>query len=416
MAGGAAACRHLLIGAKNKEQRVMRSVNLKTALVVILGIALCATAFAQDQEIRVTGYAKSGILWYNIRENGKDEVIEEVRLGSTDDAGINTRNFNQSQGQGRFRMDIEYTNKNMGIKTRVEWDQLNSVSPAWKYAFAYGNFFDDQLTFSVGKLGASPWGTGGPEMWKELEAGVNGGTPGMRTEWKPAFIPGLNVGFVLNYWNSGLDNGGGKRTLLEILRESVLGISYTHDLFLVRFAYRFDGECDILGSNPQKTGEDSLLYRVEERVLKNYLPGFQIWALGYFEGLYVEDKAYQLLQNWLFAQYEPEQFTAQIRFGFDVGDRRNVLHIRPSFYYKLFDNLLNVGVSFWYGQDFGEGKMYPGSPFQFIELEPKIQLNFGSSYVAFVYNFRREYGHEVTPGVEPIKQIQWMNLRFCMQM
>jgi hypothetical protein len=393
-------------------------LTIRAALAVVLGVALGVTAIAQesnvpDQRINVAGYAKSGVLWNHTQEQGKDDITESVNLGSKDDA---------ASGQGRFRLDIEYVNKNMGIKTRVQWDNWIDTAPAWTYAFAYGNFFDDQLTFSVGKLGSSPWGTGGPEMWKELETAGGGG---MRTEIKPHIIPGLNAGFILNFYNTGRDQGWPQTkpmTLLEILRESVLGVSYTHDLFLVRFAYRFDGEVDKIGGNngERADGEDSLLYRVEERVIQKYLPGFQVWALGFFDGLYVEDESCKLLQNWLFAQYDPEQFTAQARFGLDIGDKRTVFHLRPSFYWKFFDNLLNVGASFWYGQDFGDGKMYEGSPYQFIELEPRIQLNFGSSYVAFAYNFRREYIHEteasIKAGVEPIKQTQWMNLRFCMQL
>jgi hypothetical protein len=390
-------------------------LTIRAALAVVLGVALGVTAFAQDsdQRINVAGYAKSGVLWNHTQEQGRDDIKEEVLLGSKDDAG---------SGQGRFRLDIDYVNKNMGIKTRVQWENWLDTAPAWSYAFAYGNFFNDQLTFSVGKLGASPWGTGGPEMWKELETASGGG---MRTEIKPHIIPGLNAGFILNFYNTGRDQGwpnSKPMTLLEILRESVLGVSYTHDLFLVRFAYRFDGEVDKIGGNngERADGEDSLLYRVEERVIQKYLPGFQVWALGFFDGLYVEDESCKLLQNWLFAQYDPEQFTAQVRFGLNVGDKRTVFHLRPSFYWKFFDNLLNVGASFWYGQDFGEGKMYEGSPFQFIELEPRIQLNFGSSYVAFAYNFRREYQHEneatIKAGVDPLVQKQWMNLRFCMQL
>ncbi|WP_461256062.1 hypothetical protein [Treponema sp. R80B11-R83G3] len=396
----------------------MRSKNIKTALAFILGITLCAGAFAQeskypDQEIKISGYAKSGLLWTKSQDQGRDDITEGVALGSKDDAG---------NGQGRFRLDLDYAVKNMGIKTRVEWDNWIDTAPPWKYAFAYGNFLEDQLTFSVGKLGASPWGTGGPEMWKELETASGGG---MRTEWKPSFIPGLNAGFVLNFYDKGRDQGWPNdkpMTLIEILRESVLGVSYDNDLFLFRFAYRLDGNVDkIQGSGAETSDkEDSLLYRVEERVIQKYLPGFQIWALGFLEALYDEDPSCQLFQNWLFLQYDPEYFTAQVRLGFDVGDKRSVLHIRPSFYWKFLNNQLSAGVMFWYGQDFGEGKMYEGSPFQFIEIEPKIQLNFGSSYVAFAYNFRRAYLHEyqasIDAGVEPIRQSQWINLRFCMQL
>jgi hypothetical protein len=376
--------------------------------------ALCAAVSAQDQQGLVfSGYGKSGLLWTQVREQGKDDVVsEEVRLGSKDDAG---------SLQGRFRLDLDYVKGGMGIKTRVQWENWVDTKPDWSYAFAYGNFFSDQLTVSVGKLGSSPWGTGGPEMWKELETGSGGG---MRTEIKPSGAPGLNFGFILNYFDDGRDQGAPKRdlTLMDILQESVLGFSYSHDLFLVRFAYRFDGEMDMIAGNTMaRDGEDSLLYRVEERALGKLLPGFQIWALGYFRALFVEDKSCQLLQNWLFFQYDPKDFTAQVRFGLDVCDKRNVLHIRPSFYWKFFNNLLNVGVMAWYGQDFGEGKMYEGSPFQFVEVEPKIQFNMGgSSYIAFAYNWRREYLHEyedsIKAGVEPVRQTQWMNLRFCMQL
>jgi len=389
---------------------------MKQTITALLTAALimfpAASGFPQEQQgILIDGYGKSGVLWTRTQIQGEDGNKEDVTLGSKDDAG---------SGQGRFRLDLDYVKGNMGIKTRVQWDNWTDAKPDWSYAFAYGNFFENQLTVSVGKLGSSPWGTGGPEMWKELE----NGTGGMRTEIKPAVVPGLNAGFILNFYDKGRDQGwpaNKPMTLLEILRESVLGVSYTHDVFLFRFAYRFDGEVDtVQGNAGKKDGEDSLLYRVEERIIQKYLPGFQIWALGYFEGLYVEDKSCQLFQNWLFTQYDTNNFTAQLRVGFDVGDKRDVLHLRPSFYWKFFNNLLNVGVMFWYGQDFGEGKMYEGSPFQFIEVEPKIQFNLGRSYIAFAYNFRREYVHEyqasIDAGVEPIRQTQWMNLRFCMQM
>jgi hypothetical protein len=78
--------------------------------------------------------------------------------------------------------------------------------------------------------------------------------------------------------------------------------------------------------------------------------------------------------------------------------------------------LIVVGTSFLYAQDFGEGKVYDG-PFSYIELEPKLQINISpAAYVAFAYNLRREYMREMylhtERGIEPIKQTQWMNLRF----
>lgn len=393
---------------------------------VILGVMLCASAFAQETgpQINFTGLGKSGVLWTKTEEAGKkDGTKEEVKLGSKDDAGIY---------EGRFRLDLDFVNKNLGMKTRMEWDNWSGNLPPWVYAFAYGNFFNDQLTVSVGKLGASPWGTGGPEMWKELENARGGG---MRVEYKPKIdavplLNGLNIGFILNSSNDGKDGGwpaDKELTLMEILRESVIGFSYTHDWFLVRFAYRFDGEYDKItdrrvdvGAGEVADGEDSLLFRVEERVLKNFLPGLQVWAMGYYNALYVEDKSCQLLQNWLFVQYDPEDFTAQVRLGLDIGDERTLFYVRPSFYWKFFGNLVNVGALFSYAQDYGNKQMHEGSPFFYLEAEPRIQVNFGSSYVAFAYNWRLEYLKEMdyhrAAGVQPIKQTQWMNLRFCIQL
>jgi hypothetical protein len=393
---------------RNEELGIMNKKTLTVLLVVVLGVALCANGFAQ--ELKLSGEAKSGILWTQSQQEGKD-VEANVTLGSKDDAG---------SGRGRFRLNLDYDNgNNFGFRARVNWETWSDTAPQWPYAFGYGNFFDNQLSVSVGKLGGSPWGTGGPEMWKELEASSGGG---MRTEWKPRFVPGsLNVGFVLSYFNSDRDQGWDANkplSLLNILNESVIGLSYTHDLFLARLAYRFDDEFDATQENKNRggMGEDELVYRFEERVLKNYLPGFQIWALGYWFGVTSEYPEMKLFQNWLFVQYAPEQFTAQIRFGYDYIESRSDFYVKPSFYYNLFNNLLSVGASFQYCQDFGEGKIYEGSAYRFLEFEPKIQLNFTSSYVAFAYNFKQEYiGEypELKAGKEPLKQTHWMNLRFC---
>jgi len=379
------------------------------AMSLVLGLALTVAVFAQ--EIKFSGEAKTGIYWQQTQLEGQD-VDAFVDMKSTDDAGGD---------HGRFRLNIDYDNgKTFGMRMRLNWETWRpsalNAPPEWKYAFGYGNFFDNQMTVSVGRLGGSPWGTGGPEMWKELE---DGGAGGARVEWKPTFVPGqLNVGFVLNYFNSDMDQGwpqGKPLSLFNILRESIVGLSYTNDLFLVRVAYRFDDEYDAKQDN-KLTGsiEDEFIYRIEERVLANYLPGFQIWALG---DLYAPSTdAIKWLRNWLFIQYAPDMFTAQIRVGYEYITSRSDFFVKPSLYWNFFNKLLSVGVAFTYCQDFGDGKLYEGSPYRYLEVEPKIQLNFTSSYIAFAYNFKQEYLHPwqgLTPGKDPLKQTQWMNLRFC---
>jgi len=332
-------------------------------------------------------------------------------------------------------MDYLNADSNLGFKLRIQWQswtgtwvedagEMRAVPDSWPYAFGYGNFFDDQITLAIGKLGSSPWGTGGPEMWKELE--VTNINPGMRVEFKPEFVPGLNAGFVLNNFNGDKDQGWSSDkplSLLNILNESVIGVSYTHDYFLVRMAYRFDDQVDAIQGNKYTVGgveesgqgEDNFIYRIEERVLKNYVPGLQIWAMGDLFGLSAKNEDIQWFRNWLFIQYAPDLFTSQIRVGYDYINNRSDFYVKPSFYWNFFDKLLSIGASFAYCQDFGTGKIYEGSPYRYIEVEPKIQLNFSSSYIAFAYNFRQEYFHPLKDlkGKDPLRQTQWMNLRFC---
>jgi hypothetical protein len=145
------------------------------------------------------------------------------------------------------------------------------------------------------------------------------------------------------------------------------------------------------------------------------VPGLSIWALGSLVGLIdVHNDSVRYYRNWAFIQYAPELFTAQVRVGFDHELNKSVLHVRPNFYWYFFDRLLSAGAMFQYARDFGDG-VWEGSPFYFIEIEPKIQLNFTSSYIALAYNFQRKYVNWVPAmgAADPIQQTQWINLRFC---
>ena len=403
-----------------KSEKIPSIVNgFKRTIITTLtaGLLLAFLTPVFGHELKLKGEAKSGIYWEQYQEPG-DEPKSSVKFHNKDDAG---------NDQGRFQLDLDYDNGNgLGMRARIRWENwLTSPAPnMWQYAFAYGNFFNDQLTLSIGKLGSSPWGTGGPEMWQELE--ISGRSGGIRIEVKPAILSGLNVGFVLNGFNMYADlipqERKDKISLLDILMESVIGISYTHDYFHVRFAYRLDSDqdCarDLDPDNEKEAGsEGELLYRIEERALKNFVPGLKMWAMGYFQGVGSEKEDYALFKNWLFVEYAPDLFTAQVRIGYDWQPIRNTFYVKPSFYWNFFDRLLTVGASFQYAQDSGDGKLFEGSPFYFIELEPKIQLNFSSAFIAFVYNWRREYKHMNTSmedkGItEPIKQTQWINVRF----
>ena len=414
---------------------------MKKIMVALVFLLFSTAVFAQDgvdselledegkaekagsHVIKLTGEIKTGIVWTKNEDSllgvTNNNPNGDVDLGSKDDAG---------GAQGRFRLDLDYfnTNINIGFKLRMNWENwvngtADSASiPRFPIALGYGNFFKDQLTLSIGVLGngGSPWGTGGPEMWTQLEEAAAGG---MRLEYKPTFYPEkygrLNIGFVINNFNSPKEAGNEiMLSLLEILKESVLGFEYKHQYFLVRFAYRFDSNYDQRVRNVTDEGGD-IIYRAEEKYLEKF--DLKIHAIGRYRGVGSPHDHCKSYENWLFAEYNPKFLTAQLRLGLDVVADRMIFHFRPSFYYHFFkDRLLTVGVQFLYGQDFGEGKVQPGAPFNYIQVEPKIQVNFSqNAYVAFAYNFRREVQrvtqtHTDRGVTAPYKQDQWMNLRF----
>jgi hypothetical protein len=412
---------------------------VKKLFVIALAAAVASTAaFAQDEgpSLKLSGEAKTGIFFQQSQQDGKDVEVDDITLKSMDDAGGQ---------QGRFRLNMDYSNgNNLGFRARLQWENWNNDNyTRWAYAFGYGNFFNDtlaQMTVSVGKLGGSPWGTGGPEMWKELEDNNGGG--GMRVEWKPAWpeeYGRLNFGFVLNYFNmdrdQGSDNTEVKITLAELLKESVIGVSYTHDWFMLRLAYRFDSEVDANQANKAPgasgQGEDEMVYRVEEYALKRWVPGLRIWGLGHLFGLSAKLKEVQQFRNWFFIEYDPPElwgfttpFTAQLSVGNETAymGEEGVLgefFLKPSLFIHFspggYSKLISVGSVYKIAFDYGDGGIQGDNPYYYMEIEPKIQLNFQSSYIAFAYQFRQAYIHETMalPGREPIVQRQWMNLRFC---
>jgi len=399
---------------------------MRTLLTVLLLAALAAGIGAQDYEpeFKISGEVKTGLIQTKtedqISPRGDKGNTTRTTAGSKDDAG---------SGSGRFRINAEYSLNNFGIKFRMQMENWGSGAgagaPVWPYAFGYVNLWEDQFTVSLGKLGASPWGTGGPELWKELESIDSLG--GMRLEWKPGFIPEeygkLNAGFVVNAFDGYTDMypTADPITLLHVLQETVLGISYTHDYFHVRGAYRFDSEVDAGRDSVSFKEGGKIVYRVEEHVLDQFLPGFNIWALGYWFGVGAAEanKDFYRVENWLFFQYAPSFLTAQIRVGYDVVSARQIVHVRPSIYAHLFNRMLTFGGMFHYGQDFGDTKIYKGSPYYYMVAEPLVQFNMTpNSYVAVAYNWERRYIHETDDHIKrnlvPITQTQWINIRVGM--
>jgi hypothetical protein len=359
-------------------------------IFAVLLITLGAAAFVHSQTLEISGELKTGLYWEKVEAPGED-VYERARIHNNDDAGAN---------EGRFRMNMHMKKDIIGMKVRFEQTAWAAAAPnLWSFAFAYGDFFDEQLRIVAGRLGESPWSAGGPDIWNELDNQI-----GVRTEIKPNALPGLDVGFVLNTWNNS-NYHLEKNTLTGILMESVLGIAYTNDYFQMRFCYRLDDESDVYNVNEGM----ELMYRLEERALRKVVDGLSIWVNGWWRGIGTEDEDPNLVTriytNWFYAQLAPQNFTAQLRVGYHVGVFYDELHTRLSFYYNILD-WLSLGAAFNFRIDVGEQSV-KNVPYRFWNVEPQIRATFApGTYVAFVYLFQNDPLDDVN-----VKQTQKINLR-----
>jgi len=361
----------------------------KICFALCAAMLAAAAVFADDLEMNFSAELKTGLLWEKVEEPGVP-AINKAQLGNNDDAGI----------PGRIRLDGELLKDNLGLKMRWETNSYRSnISPNWAYVYAYGDFINDQLRLSGGRLGQSPWSSGGPEIWTELD-----NRAGLRVEVKPNITPGLNVGFVLNEFNK--ETGNTEQTLQGILQESIVGASYTHEYFHIRAAYRFDSDEDSNLDNMGFSEGHDFMYRVEERVLRNFAEGLSIWANGHFEGILTDVDEYINYINWLYVQYNFSGLNAQLRTGFDVGYKKYVFKLKPVITYAV-TSFLMPGFTFIYEKDSGEAAPAKDAPYKTLAFEPMIRVVLTNMYVDLAYRFMREYR-----SADRIRETNWINLRF----
>ena len=391
--------------------------------VVVLCAALLAAQAVCAQELTFSGEIKTGIYMEREQVGERDPVARGGATNNDGDSGV---------GEGRLRLDFRFVYGDIGLRVRFQVEPAigyqGLFEPTWSFAYAYGNLFNNQLTISAGLLGESPWGAGGPRLRSEPETReytssnalsgepyiTNEGLIGIRFEYKPSFLRGLNLGFVLNQPDqTAIDVQ--KQTFADVLGESVIGAAYEHDYFAVRAGYRFDSKADAYSGGKDEGGR--LSYRMEERILKTLIPGMHIWLSGAYYGIGCEQQEVikngrpvqlgsgEYFINWLYWLWDADNFIAQFDACFSMYKSYNngnfrpnerqeyqSLELLPAFYYKLFDNLLQIGLELGFGMEFGPGKTYTDSPYQYISVEPRIRLNIGSAaYIAAVYNFTDKY-------------------------
>jgi len=153
-----------------------------------------------------------------------------------------------------------------------------------------------------------------------------------------------------------------------------------------------------------------MMYRVEERILGKMVPGLQLWANGHWMGIGTEDQdpdyAVRSYVNWFYAQYAPENFTAQLRLGYAKEVSYDELRMKASFYYNIL-SWLSAGVAVNFSMRFGDDKPVKDVPFHLINVEPQVKMTFApGTYVALVYLYEYEYLSSVRS-----KQTNKINLR-----
>jgi len=379
---------------------------MKRTIAVALAAMIAAVAAAQ--EITVSGEFKTGF-YMEQEQIGDNDPQSEGKMKNTDgDSG---------PGEGRARLTLQFSYQNIGLRVMFQQEEFGTEQgkPKWGFAYAYGNLFNDQLKISAGLLGESPWGTGGPELLWDLETKwanvgeINNpekiGLMGIRFEYKPFFAPGLNVGFVLNQPDQNPNQGSKDQAFGDLLQESVLGLSYEHEYFAVRFGYRLDSEVTDRYASGRKNEGARMVYRLEEKMLGAMLDGLKIWMNGYYYGIGADEKQPSYFQNWLYAEYDTNNFIAHLDVFFSVNQEYNHAAFKPAarkeysslefwpyFYWKFLNNMLLAGARLGFGMEFGDGKVYKDSPYQFITIEPQIKLMLHTNaYLAFVYNFTNSY-------------------------
>jgi hypothetical protein len=389
----------------------------KTITALIAAALVAGSAFAQ-QPVEVSGEFKTGFYTEEMETAG--ETFSKNRVHNNDgDSG---------DGEGRIRFNINFGLGDFGLRTQFFQDDFtrgtgpNVRSTPWiktNFIYAYANMFDEQLKISAGLLGESPWGSGGPELFKELEYNTNGDPiTGIRFEWTPNFLHGLNLGFVLNR-DDDKPPGDAKEIFGDMLQETVVGVTYEHEYFAFTFAYRFNRDVDSPAADV--TGA-KLLYRVEERFLRTLLPGMAIWANGYGFGIGAEEgkgsgrSTPGSLQNWLYILYDPDYFSVGVNIGYVKGlllkDER--MEFRPFVFGKFFNNFLNVGVTAGMEIaliDNSRNSKNADDFYNFWFVEPQIKFNLtGNFYAAAVYRYTLDKkGSEEDPN----RTTHWFNLRFC---
>ena len=124
-------------------------------LTITLLILICITGFLFTQEqngLILTGELKTGLFWYRLDREGQDREEQGFIYNSDSIQQAGKESLNDYwRENGRLRLNFLYDIGDFGVKFGFEttrWptdinDTQNKIS--WAYAFAFGDFFNNNL-------------------------------------------------------------------------------------------------------------------------------------------------------------------------------------------------------------------------------------------------------------------------------
>lgn len=232
---------------------------MKKLLIALLALSVAGTAvFAADPALTFSGALKTGLQFTSSDEEG---VIDTDGDGEDIEKADGAVSLYSDDAEKALRLELvgAYTDGDFGVKFRLRADGQASLN--FSYGYAWGNLFNNMVTFKVGKVDDGAWATEGDEGFDVADGN------GLQIQVKP--MAGLNVGIKLNATaiagvpvnpeEAGIDMdadgeddvtflvpGSSARamTYAEFFSESALGLGYTSDLFNFQAGYQMDSAYD----------------------------------------------------------------------------------------------------------------------------------------------------------------------------
>jgi hypothetical protein len=355
----------------------------KIVLVTIAFVLLVINGFAQQPGMLLF----SGEVLTGLRFEEGTEIDPQLELARNDIgqrlAGRIRTNFIYMNGPFAFRWRLEadgaspgYTEDSLVNKggfaiaanSAEKGNLFTSLTDIVKIAYAAVTLFDGQVRLVGGRIDEDyPWFI----LSDELNKNMNLGQSGIRAEFMPKSIPGLNFGFLLPM----AVPIGAQLSPAEYLMETGYGMKYENDTIAIAAEFQLDGDkawdwsAEWAGYANQGS---TLYYWITPKFLNSKFNHFSFSMNGNLEGiptspgvpgLKTEDWLYFNFSNIMVAD-KPLNTALRLGYRYDmlIKEKEEALHynvamIRPAINYAITPNIvvaLDAMLKFNFGQDEGD--------------------------------------------------------------